>query len=377
MTSVDLSTLYGCLKTLYSAKWRSKKRIVFGTIAFLAVSAIHLINAFTRFLDEIFFPDYRSIRIAKPLIITANPRSGTTFLHRLISLDEERFASFKLRHALLSSISMTRLMDFLAPIDRSLGSPLKRLIDRAFDKGFVRWEGIHKVGFNEPEEDEALFFFLYASPAMYGVYPFFREVSSMRFADRLPERKRRALVRYYRSSVKRFLYTQGRGRTFLLKTVLLNGRVKIMHEVFPDANVVYLIRSPYDVLPSFASMFISFWRKHSPEIPDDSELTREWIKLGVDYYKHFHNNRHLFSNSQLAVYQYDQLVKNPREVVEDIYRRFDIALSSCFADRLDGALKKQREYRSTHDYSLERYGVRREWVYQNLNEIFETYGLKR
>jgi hypothetical protein len=377
VTYVDLSTLYRCLKTLYSAKWRSKKRIVFGTIAFLAISAIHLINAFTRLLDEIFFPGYRSIRLTKPLLITANPRSGTTFLHRLISLDEERFASFKLRHALLSSISMTRLMDFLAPIDRSLGGPLKRLIDKAFDKGFVRWEGIHKVGFNEPEEDEALFFFLYASPAMYGVYPFFREVPSMRFADSLPERKRRALVRYYRGSVRRFLYTQGRGRTFLLKTVLLNGRVKIMHEVFPDANIVYLVRSPYDVLPSFASMFTSFWKKHSPEITDDSDLTREWIKLGVEYYRHFHDNRHLFSDSQLVVYHYDQLAENPREVVESIYRRFDIALSSRFSDRLDGALKKQRKYRSIHDYSLERYGVERDWVYRNLSEVFETYGLKR
>lgn len=324
MISVDLSTLYRCLNTMFSPRWRSKKRIVFGTLAFLANSAIHLINALTRFLDEIFFPGYRSIRIKPPLIISANPRSGTAFLHRLISLDEERFASLKLRHALLSSISMTRLMDILAPVDRSLGGPLKRLIDRAFEKGFVRWEGIHKVGFNEPEEDEALFFFLYASPAVYGVYPYFREVPSMRFADSLSQRKRRALVRYYRSSVKRFLYTQGRGRTFLLKTVLLNGRVKIMHEVFPDVNMVYLVRSPYDVLPSFASMFTSFWKKHSPDIAEDSELTREWIRLGVEYYKHFHNNRHLFGDSHLAIFKYEQLVNNPREVVESLYRQFDI-----------------------------------------------------
>ena len=376
MFSVDLATLYRCLKAMFSPRWRSKKRIVFRTLAFLAISAIHLINVFTRFLDEIFFPGYRSIRIRPPLIISANPRSGTTFLHRLISLDEERFASFKLRHALLSSISMTRLMDFLAPVDRSLGSPLKRLIDRAFEKGFVRWEGIHKVGFNEPEEDEALFFFLYASPAMYGVYPYFREVPSMRFADSLSERKRRALVRYYRSSVKRFLYTQGRGRTFLLKTVLLNGRVKIMHEVFPDVNMVYLVRSPYDVLPSFASMFTSFWKKHSPDIAEDSDVTREWIRLGVDYYKHFHNNRYLFGDSHLSIFKYEQLVSNPREVVESIYRRFEIPLSPNFINRLEQEVQKQREYKSTHNYSLKRYGVRKEWVYQNLREIFETYGLK-
>jgi hypothetical protein len=374
---VDLSTLYGCLKTTFSRKWRSNKRAIFGTVAFLLIGAIHLINLFTRFLDEIFFPGYRSVEIKRPLVISANPRSGTTFLHRLISLDEERFASFKLRHALLSSISMTKLMDFLTPVDRFFGGPLKRLIDRGFQKGFTRWEGIHKVGFNQPEEDEALFFFLYASPAMYGVFPYFREIPAMRFADDLSSRKRSALVRYYRASVKRFLYIQGRDRTFLLKSVLLSGRLKIMHEVFPDVNMVYLVRNPYDVLPSFVSMFTSFWKKHSPDIPENSEHTREWARLGVDYYKHFHRNRDLFSDSQLAVFRYDDLVRNPREVVESIYRKFGIPLSCRFVARLEREIHKQREYRSRHDYSLERYGISREWVYENLREIFETYGLKR
>ncbi|HUV08361.1 MAG TPA: hypothetical protein VMX75_11570, partial [Spirochaetia bacterium] len=226
---MDLSNLYRCLKTGYSSRWRRPKRLIYGWLSLAAIGAVYLINVFTRFLDEIFFPGYRLIEISSPLIITANPRSGTTFLHRLISLDEERFTSFRLRDVLLPSISMGKLMRLYACLDRALGSPLKRAIDGIFERGFGMWDNIHSIGFSKPEEDEGLFIFTFSTAALYAVFPFFKEVPGLRFADFLPERKRKALVRYYRGCIKRFLYANGRNRTFLLKSVLLSGRLKIVH----------------------------------------------------------------------------------------------------------------------------------------------------
>ena len=50
---------------------------------------IHLIF---RLIDEIFYSGFHKKDIKQPVFIISNPRSGTTYLHRLIALDSERFA---------------------------------------------------------------------------------------------------------------------------------------------------------------------------------------------------------------------------------------------------------------------------------------------
>jgi hypothetical protein len=47
-------------------------------------------------LDEMLFPAYRRVTIGRPILIVGNPRSGTTFLHRVLSLDEERSFDFRM-----------------------------------------------------------------------------------------------------------------------------------------------------------------------------------------------------------------------------------------------------------------------------------------
>jgi len=373
---VDLTTVCDCVRTVFSRRWRTRKRVVYGLAAIAALGAVYLINAFTRMLDELFFPGYRSVEIRPPVIITANPRSGTTFLHRLLSLDEQRFCSFQLRHTLLSSISMAKLTSLVSRVDRAAGRPLRRLIDRAFEKGFQRWKGIHSLGFSKPEEDEGLVMFTFTSCAVYAIFPFFEEVPVLRFADTLSGWKRRALVRYYRRSVKRFLFTHGRGRTFLLKSVLLAGRLNIMREVFPEARIAYLVRHPYEVLPSFVSMFTAMWKIHSPDIPDNSPHCREWAKLCMDYYNTFHENLDVYAEASILLLRYEDLVADPLTTVRSIYDQFGLPYGEQFDARLRRDVMRHRRYHSNHDYSLERYGIERSWVRRELESIFDLYGLE-
>ena len=69
--------------------------------------------------------------------------------------------------------------------------------------------------------------------------------------------------------------------------------------------------------------------------------------------------------------------KWPRRVVEDIYRQFKIPLSSDFRLRLEQELSTHKRYRSDHVYSLEKYGMSKEWIYEQLKEVFEAYGIER
>ncbi len=378
---VDLSSLASALQATFSPRWRSPRRVGFTVLCVSAMAAFYLLNVVMRSLDEILFPGYHKVEIRPPLIVTANPRSGTTLLHRLISLDEARFTTFRLYHVLFPSVCLFKLGSLFsrqkssAPDGPALGGPFRRLALWLKNRIFVRWRGMHLVGLNTREEDEGLMFFTFASGSLYIVFPYFNEVPAPRFADSLSPRKRRALAHYYRNCVQRFLYATGPDKTFLMKSVFFVGRMKLMHEVFPDARVVYLIRNPLQTLPSFVSMFTAlFWKIHSPEIPEDSDEYRQWAKLGIDYYRYFQQNRYIFGDNNLMIFRYKDLIKSPRDAVIKICRRFGMELTQKHLTLLEQESESQRKFKSSHDYSLDRYGLSREWIERELPQIFESYG---
>ena len=378
MIFVDLSALFHALRAALSRASVSPKRVLWVIVALFAVTCVYTLNSIGRLLDELLFPEYRDTPLRPPVIITANPRSGTTFLYGLLGNDDESFVRVRLYHSLFPSVTLCRVFDFFAWADRAAGGPLAGMIRRLDRVCFGGWAGMHAMGLERPEEDEALFLFCFATPALYMLFPFFREVPELAFADRLPEWKREAIARYYESSLRRILYaTGGADRTLLLKSVLFTGRMKMLLGVFPGARIVHLVRHPYEALPSAIDMFSSFWHVHSPEIGDISEESREWAQLYVGYYKYFHENRKLLDGSTMVSVRYPDLKEDPAGTVKRIYRTFGMTPGPGVIDRIEKDTARNHDYRSNHDCRLEDYGLDRRWVYDELKEIFEEYGFER
>jgi Sulfotransferase family len=104
-------------------------------------------------LDELFFRNYRKVSMIQPLFIIGFPRSGTTFLQKLLSLDEEKFASITLGQSLMPSLTSRKIVEALAAVDRAIGGLGAKLVTR-FETWWRRGlEDIHPWAFNEPEED--------------------------------------------------------------------------------------------------------------------------------------------------------------------------------------------------------------------------------
>ena len=86
-----------------------------------------LIISFGRLVDEIFFRGYKDVDLSDPVFIISNPRCGTTFLHRLLCLDKDRYTFTLLYHTLLPSVFYIKLIQeiFLSfPVLRVSGSNL-------------------------------------------------------------------------------------------------------------------------------------------------------------------------------------------------------------------------------------------------------------
>ncbi len=83
--------------------------------AFLLLQVRQAISAVTLGLDHLVYPGHRKQPINRPIFIVGNPRSGTTFLHRLL-LGAGGMASFELWEMLFfPAITARKLLGRIVP----------------------------------------------------------------------------------------------------------------------------------------------------------------------------------------------------------------------------------------------------------------------
>ncbi len=336
-----------------------------------------LLGASLRLLDRLLFPRYREVEIRRPIFILANPRSGTTFLHRLLSLDPQ-FSSIALYHTLVPSVTFFRLVDALAALDRAVGRPLARLVAFVDRRAFGGWEGIHTVGLGRAEEDEMLWLYSLLSPASLLLFPFFDELRGALRVDELPAEHRARLASAYRDALQRRMSVAPPGTTLLAKNAIAQGRIHTCVQALPDLRVVHLVRNPYEATASLLSMFTLPWSAHSPHLLGATPEVRQMAKeLGFDYYRALMNLKKDLPPEQIIEVRYDELVKDTPAVVERIYRHFGLELSDAYRATLAREFEKSRKYESKHAYRLEDFGLTKDEVYANLADVFEHYGFAR
>ncbi|MCA9535650.1 MAG: sulfotransferase [Myxococcales bacterium] len=330
-------------------------------------------------LDDVAFPTWRRTRVHKPVFIFANPRSGTTLLHRLLSLDEARFCTVKLYQTVFGSVVFYKLLAAIRWVDQRVFFGLIRLLTVDLGNWLFfksRWEDIHELGFDKPEEDECTFVYAMHTPTTMLLSPFPEQLRDLAWLDTRPRAERERLMDYYDGTLRRILFSSGKGRRFLDKNVFFSPRIKTMAARFPDATFVYLVRHPYDGLGSFLSMFYAAWKTHSPDIQKDSPEAKALARFGMDYLRYALELQRELPADRFVVIRYDELVADPKGTVEALYERLGEPMDAAFAEKLVAATSKQREHSSKHEYSLEEYGLTEAEVYAELRDVFDAYGFQ-
>ena len=330
-----------------------------------------------RALDHVFCWRFRRQPLKQPVFIIAPPRSGTTLTQRLLSLDAERFVNLKLYQTIFPAVCFQRCFDALVWLDRALGRPGDRLLGWCEMKWFGGWDDVHKMRLNQPEEDDALFLYAFESEAVYLLFPYVEELWEAGFLDALPPPKRRKLMRYYRSCLQRHLYANGPTRTLLSKATQSCGTVESLMEEFPDGQFITIVRHPYQSLASHVSLFVPVWQAHSPEITKDGPNSKAYSRQAIEWYKHLFHFRNKIDPARYYCIDYRDLVRNPREMIEKVYAHFGWSMSDALRARLDEATRRQGSFKSKHEYSLEEYGLSKEWIQRELGEMMDFYKLER
>ncbi|MFW5925345.1 MAG: sulfotransferase family protein [Myxococcota bacterium] len=326
-------------------------------------------------LDEVLHPQHRRQPIKEPTFIFANARSGTTLLHRLMSLDDERFVAPKLAESLLPAVTWHRTFQALGRVDRLLGGPFHRGVEYVNDHYLNGWEGIHELRLDKEEEDEGVWLWPMLTPTITLLFTDIDRLWRSLWLDRLEPEARARFMAYYESAIQRFLYAKGGDRSYLNKNVIFTHRVRSVYEKFPDSRFVYVVRHPYDALGSMLQMWYVAWAAHSPDLAKDSPPSRAMGQLAIDYYRYALDARAFIPPEQFHVVRFDELVVDPKRAIEGIYDHFGMPMTDRYRGRLDEATRNAAQFKSRgHQYTLEEFGLTRDEVYRQLRDLFDEFG---
>lgn len=314
-------------------------------------------NRLCLWLDTVIFPDFKSVPVERPLFVAGIPRSGTTFLHRLLAGDQQRFTTMTLWEVVFApSIIQRRFWLGVAALDQRLGAPLAALLHWLERKALGGLDGVHKTGLGEAEED-------YLALANYLgcfllILPFGdTRLWQLAYLDRdAPAAEKQRLMRHYRALVQRHLYVHGSERTFLSKNPSFTPWLHSLAETFPDARFIACMRTPLEAVPSQISSILIGARLFSSK-PDERWWREGLSSMLVHYYEQVLALEQEWSATHYQIVRMAHLAADPASTVIQLYQQFALPLTADYQCWLDEQTVKARQYQSGHHYQSSTLGI--------------------
>ena len=337
-----------------SLRFPSGKRIGMVLLIFPLFTIVFLVNWTFLLLDEIFFPHYRFKKITKSVFIVGVPRTATTFLLESLSADHAAFTGFRLWELVLApSIIQKYFFAGLLYLDRFMGKPLRRTA-ALFDKlVFGNFRNIHNMGLGRPEEDEVLLLWCFSSAYLGYFFPEVAASESLIFFDEtLTLKKRKHIMRFYYRCVQRhqFVFNRKNEKYFLSKNPTFTGKLNSIRLFFPEAKLLYTLRTPYRTIPATISLNASIYSAFS-KLPEKYPL-KSAIKAGIiRLYKMADNALKSWPPAQQRIVPFNLISRNPETELKHIYVFLGLPVTEKTAAAFNAIQVKANQYKSGHRYN--------------------------
>ncbi len=295
------------------------------------------------------WPEMAETPIRQPIFITGLPRSGTTFLHRLMLTDPANRAPAVWETIAPSAATGTREQR-IARVARQL---------KAFEWLAPEFRALHPLDATSPQECSEITAHVFRSLRFDTNYhvPSYRNWLDADVVRHLPA------YRFHKHFLQFLQYqdvqhnVQGLQR-WVLKCPEHLFALQAIQAVYPDARLVFVHRDPVKVLLSQARLTEvlrrPFTRRLDPRTlgPNESRRwldgTRRMMAVGDDAG---------FPEAVCHVHHMD-LISDPVSTVESVYRHFGMTLTSETASAIDTyvAAKPKGGY-GAHSYHFEDHGL--------------------
>lgn len=273
-----------------------------------------------------------------PVFIIGHWRSGTTYLHELLSQDPQ-FCHVSLWNTLLPD-------SFLAL------EPIKDFLSRFLPK--TRPMDAIEVAMDGPYEDEAALAVLCPWSFFHCLYfPKNAEQQyqkSIHFTG-LTTAEKDDWKTAYLSLIKAITYAN-HGRRLLSKNPPNTARITTLRELFPEAKFIYLYRDPYLVYLSTRKMRRNVLDVLALQAASTTDLDKQVIDNYVRLFNDYHKQKTQIPKGSLVELRYEDLVADPRGQVRRIYEELALPGLDQALPGIEQYLARQAKYK-TNVYAID------------------------
>jgi hypothetical protein len=281
-----------------------------------------------------------STKIDKPpIFIIGHFRSGTTYLHNLLTQDEQ-FA-YPTTFQTITPALFLRFEKIVKPIVIS-SLPEKRPQDDI------------KVDADYPQEEEYAIGNL--SPFSYyngWCFPknmqfYFNYVHMQDVSEKTIDDWKKIYVYF----LKKVTYSFN-GKQLVLKNPPNTSRIKLLLEMFPDAKFIHIYRNPYHVYLSMRRMLMKEMTLQCIQKPKDiEEIERIMVEFYKTMYDKFFIEKVLIPKGNFAEVRYEEFLKNPYEQIKKLYQELNLPGFEKSNDNFKKYINSQSKVK-THSYKIE------------------------
>lgn len=291
-----------------------------------------------------------------PIFIIGHWRSGTSLLHELLCLDA--------RHSYANTYACMNPSHFLLLEKAMRASPAWSAFAR-------RPMDAMTVSYASPQEDEFALFALGApSPYVHWMFPAsllseeeYFDLDAMSPADR--ERWKDTFTTFFKKVSLRYP-----GRT-VVKSPPHSFRVNVLHDMFPEAVFIHIVRDPYVLFASTRNLLVKMF--------DIYGLTSYRMDLMEEYI--LRNGANMERRLDIAVpglrrdryhrVRYEDLVRSPTEQMTTLYEELALGDVGSVLPDIQRYFDANAAYR-TNRYDLSAYD--RSQITERWRDMFIKYG---
>ncbi len=297
------------------------------------------------------YPEIRKIQLKNPIFLISPPRTGTTFLHRLLSQDPAHRTP-RIWEVFQAPPPEPEYRGDPAYFEKDYRVPIAKAFLETRARFSPQMSSIHSTNADDPEECYSL---LETSMISHSFMHSALIVDYLSWLDDQPDEIWRQVYALYVDQL-RLLHWWWPGERWLLKSPFHLWGLDAIFANFPDAIVVQQYRNAATCMASFCSLTAE---AHKPlvaslDYAQIGQISLSYLRKALA--RNSEQRKHL-DPSRFIDIDYRDLVADPMGCVRTIYQAAGIELSPEGETRMQSYLTTQQQDRkkTTHHYSLSDY----------------------
>jgi len=264
-----------------------------------------------------------------PIFIIGHWRTGSTFLHQLMSLDPNLAAPTLFQVAVPDSFLVS--YPYYKPIFKKVVSK-HRPMDQVI------------IGMDEPQEDEyAIFRMTNFSPLESLVFP---KSQSYFLNHGNPFVPSGTEIFKWKSDVKHFykkLAFRSKKR-IISKNPFNSFRICLLHELFPKARFINIVRHPESVIPSTIHMWKILAKQNSLNDKGSDPEFKEVVGFLKVLMDKIEEDRKSLPPGTITDIRFEDLEQNPVKIIKMIYQDLHLPFSETLNDRIRNFMEQNKSF---------------------------------